>query len=224
MLGALRRVKIIGFDLDGTLYPYTEEIQRRNSEEIYGELSKILGISFDKVDEVFNRLYNDRNESCCGSGSRTIERMGIMYGYKLNGAEIVQKCLARANVLDLIDGNPKLVEMLISLSKRYCLDLVTSTHSSLMNPKLEKIGIGKALFDYILTGETISKSDGAMFRRWLELRCFEADEHLYVGDNNRVDVDIPKGLGIRTCFIGEYEEADLCIGGITELESILKAD
>ena len=35
-------IKVVGFDLDGTLYPYTEEIQRRNREEIYGELSRIL--------------------------------------------------------------------------------------------------------------------------------------------------------------------------------------
>ena len=46
-------IKVVGFDLDGTLYPYTEEIQRRNREEIYGELSRILGIHFEDVDKTW---------------------------------------------------------------------------------------------------------------------------------------------------------------------------
>ena len=178
-------------------------------------------MSFEEVDETCNLLYNNRSEECCGSGSRTIERLGMMYGKQLNGVGIVQGCLARANVWDLIEENFDLVEMLADLSGKYYLDLVTSTHSSLMYPKLEKIGIGVNIFNNIFTGENGSKSDGGMFRKWLELRNFKPEEHLYVGDNEKVDVDVPKSLGIKTCFIGDYEEADFCVSNIMELEELL---
>jgi len=214
-------IKVVGFDLDGTLYPYTEEIQRRNREEIYGELSRILGIHFEDVDKTFNGLYNDRSEECCGSGSRTIERIGRIYGKELNGVGIVQECLTRANVWDLIEENFGLVKMLNDLSKKYCLDLVTSTHSSLMHPKLERIGINIGVFNYVFTGENGSKSNGSIFKEWLKLRDFNVNEYLYVGDNERVDIDVPKSLGIKTCFIGDYEEADYCVDNIVMLRFIL---
>lgn len=216
-----KRIKVVGFDLDGTLYPYTEEIQRRNREEIYGELSGVLGISFEEVDKTFNCLYNDRNEECCGSGSRTIERIGKMYDKQLNGVGIVHECLGRANVWDLIEENSRLVRMLENLSGKYCLNLITSIHSSLMYHKLERIGIDIGIFNYVFTGENGSKSDGGIFREWLKLRDFNVDEYLYVGDNEKVDVDVPKSLGIKTCFIGDYEGADYCVSNIIELEELL---
>jgi FMN phosphatase YigB (HAD superfamily) len=59
-----------------------------------------------------------------------------------------------------------------------------------------------------------------MYKKWIKKRG-TPENMLYVGDNKKQDVDVPKSLGIRTCFLGKYEQADIQMANILELEERL---
>jgi len=215
-------IEVIGFDLDNTLYHSTPEIQKRIRGEIYVNLSHKLGVSLKEATRLFEENYESDNP-WGHSGTRTIQELARRYGKDLNGSDIVQSALEHSNILDLIDPNPKLVDMLGKLGKGRSLDLLTGSKYNIAVKKLEKIGIPVQIFEYILSAEERgSKSDGKLYTHWLELREIPSYKILYVGDNERQDILPAKEFGIRTCIVrNKSKEADYQINDILELESIL---
>lgn len=131
------KIKVIGFDLDGTLYPLTDEIQGRIRGKIYEKVADAFNLSFEKAKKIFEEEY-----AKLMSGSRTIERIAGKYGKNINGSDIVQESLQEANILDLIKPNPELVEMLCRISKTRGLDLLTGSEYDFAIEKLNRVGIG----------------------------------------------------------------------------------
>jgi len=219
---SLENIKIIGFDLDNTLYPSTDEIQERIRRGIYERLSGELNISVKKARELFEENYNG-DFAWSLSGSRTINEIGRRYDKDLSERDIVQESIEKADILDLIQPNPALVNMLRRLNTKYCMDLITSTTYDLARGKLERIGIRKDFFEYFLTASKFGrKGDGTVYEYWLRERGVSPKAVLYVGDNKKQDIDSPKALGINTCFVnGEYGGADYCIGEVLELERLV---
>lgn len=212
-------IKVVGFDLDGTLYPTTPEIQERIRGKIAEKIAAACGIDVKKARIVFDEKYERFL-----SGSKTLDEIGREYGADFSNREVVQEAVEEANILDLIDENPRLVGMLQRLSGHRELDLLTSSEENLALQKLGRIGLSRYFFRFFLTKKQGSKTTGEKYKLWLSKRVFvpfAPEEHLYVGDNERQDVDIPGALGIRTCVIGNYEGADFRISDILELEALL---
>lgn len=220
-LSDLVKVKVIGFDLDNTLYPSTPEMQERIRGKIYEKLASGLNISVELAKDLFEENYNG-NFPWSQSGSRTINELAKRYQKELNGKEVVQQGLEQADILDFIQPNPELRKMLFRLFGRFDLDLISGTSQDLAIGKIDKIGLTKDLFGYFFTGgEFGSKTDGTAFQYWLDKRKIPPNQMLYVGDNKKQDIDAPKRLGIRTCIVGkQYDNADFYIPTINDLESL----
>lgn len=215
-------VRVIGFDLDNTLYPATPDIQKRIRGLIYKKVAGELGIKEEKARELFEQFYNSEGNPYSHSGGRTIREIARVYGRKIE-RDIVQQALEEADILDLIERNPKLVEMLWTLEPRYGIDLITGSARKLALAKLERLGVEPDVFDYMLTTEENgSKTTGEAYRQWIKMRKFPPKDLVYVGDNKVQDVEVPKKLGIRTCFLGRSNPgADFHIQDILELEKML---
>jgi len=217
-------IKLIGFDLDNTLYVQTDEMQNRVRDKIYERLTTEFDIPFDAARELFEENY-DGEFAWSHSGSRTIDYMAEMFErVSIDGKEIVQRSIDQADVVDLISANPDLVEMLNRLSRKYYLDLITGTSYDLAFAKLERIGIDKDIFGNTFANKEYgSKTDGEVYLHWLGVRGSLPNQTLYVGDNKKQDIYAPNLLGIRTCMVGgEYDKAGYQIGNILELEALLK--
>ncbi len=221
----LAKIKVIGFDLDNTLYPTNSEMQSRIRRKIYEKLSSKLNISIESAEEQFEENYNG-NFQWSHSGSRTINELAKRHQKTLDGSGIVQQSLEETDVLDFIQPNPKLQDILNDLfARNFYLDLITSSSYDLTFQKLRKIGINSPLFGFIFTGKEFgSKTDGTIFNYWLT-KYFQKDIHpdqfLYIGDSKKQDIDSTKRLGIKTCIVGkQYENADLYIPTINDLESL----
>lgn len=210
-------IEVIGFDLDGTLYENDARIQERIRGKIYEKVSEICEISIEKSRELFEKFYAETS-----IGSVTITKITDIYGRKIGERDVIQEALEEADTSDLIIKNYRLIGMLDRISKSRSIDLLTSSTTPNANKKLELLGIFHKAFEHILTSEDGSKSNGEKYQKWLGLRNLRPDEHLYVGDNKRQDVDVPKSLGIRTCFIGEYANADFQIRNILGLEQLVQ--
>jgi len=212
----LSKIKIIGFDLDGTLYESTEEIQSRIRELIYKKISIGLGVNFKEAKNLFEESY-----AITSSGSKTIKKLEEQFQRELE-KELVQNAIQEAEILDLIQFNPKLITFLEKLREKYSIDLLTDSRRDLALKKLNRMGIDKDIFGYFLSAENGSKTDGTKFIEWVEKRGnHDPRTFLYVGDNKRQDVDSPKEFGITICFIGKYNKADFEIENIMGLEKLL---
>jgi FMN phosphatase YigB (HAD superfamily) len=213
-----KEIKAVGLDLDGTLYPSTDEIQGRIRGKIYEKLADHFGIPFDTAMALFEDGYDRLH-----SGSKTIAEISDKYGKPINGSEIVQDSLQEADILDLILPNPELVGMLERISQTKRLDLLTGSAYGFALKKLERLGVDPGVFSIFLADEHGSKSDLSLFSRWFEVTGLSSCEHFYVGDNKKQDIDNPKSLGVGTCIIGNYELADFRINNILELEGLLNS-
>ncbi|MFH0808640.1 MAG: HAD family hydrolase [archaeon] len=210
-------IKIVGFDLDGTLYENTPEIHQRVRKKIYEKLSALCQIPEDKARELFIAHYEKLS-----SGTRSIKEITEDYKIQIGNRDLVQESIEEADIIELIDDNPALRQMLERLSNKVNIDLVTGSKKSLSLKKLVKLGISKHMFTYILTSEDGSKTTGEKYLKWIRMRKLEPGQLLYVGDNKKQDVDMPRSLGIQTCIVGNYEKANYQISNILELENLLK--
>jgi len=208
-------ISVIGVDLDGTLYPITPEIKKRQRENIYQKMSVHFGISAEEVGKLF-----EENYSKMGSGSRALESIAKSLEKPVPKEDFIQEALEETDFLDLLEPNLKLSQMLNRISVTKKLDLITSSRCDFALEKLRRIGIYKEIFENILAHEG-SKTTGEVYRKWLSKRGFPASQHLYVGDNQIQDIDVPNQLGIQTCFLGNYLMANFQIKSILDLESIL---
>ena len=217
MLGTqLKNIRAIGFDLDNTLYESTPEIQRKIRIRIYEKLSDYFKITFGNAMILFEREYKKLL-----LGSKAIISMAEFLETSAPNKDIVQDAIEESDILDLIEENSELNKMLKLLSKMKKIYLLTGSRRNLSLKKLEKLRIEKDVFKKIYTDEDGSKSSGEMYKKWMSDTGFFPEEHLYVGDNKKQDVDAPKKLGIKTCFLGDYQNADFCIDNILELEEVL---
>ncbi len=222
---SLKNICVVGFDLDGTLYPTTSKIQQRVRGKIYEKLAFAFNINIGKAENLFEENYNG-NFPWSYSGSRTIEELARRYNKILNGSNIVQESLEQADILDLINPNQKLNEMLERLSNEYGLDLITSSAYKSAYNKLKKIGISYSLFNNLWAEKKFgNKTDSTIYKNWLSVREISGNQALYVGDNKKQDIKSPNSLGIKTCLVSEDKTdsiADFNIKDILDLEKLLK--
>lgn len=212
----LQNVKAVGFDLDGTLYPATSEIDDRVRMQI---ALRIL----EKKPELENvesaRSFFEQRYAKFGGGKKVLMEVGYE-----DPPTIMEDCLARANVLDLINPNKELGAMMKRISLKYESYLLTSSPYDLSLSKLEKIGIDPSLFNNIICRDNPksgSKISGEAFDYVLSLSQFPACQHVYIGNRKKSDILPARERGMKTIAIGSnIREANLYLNSINELEKL----
>lgn len=189
-------IKVVGFDLDQTLYPKSPGIDEAIQRYIIERIAERKGVPADDADALFQDLY----KAGAGlSGRKTLMALG--FGED-EAAEVVQEALERADVASLLSPDPATTDLLERLAKRYRLDIVTGSGRENALRKLERLEIPRSLFCHIITADDGSKSDLTAFGLWLDLHTeFDRGEFLYVGDRAASDFEGPKSLGIRSVLV-----------------------
>ena len=213
MLKNLTNIKIIGFDLDGTLYPSSSSIDNLVREEI---AKKILIKRPDfKTLESARNFFEERYLEL-GTGAKVLQEIG----YK-DPSAIMNECLANAEVVDLIEPNLDLVNLLKKISFKYKLYLLTSSPKELSIRKLLKLGIPLELFNFTFWGDDLdvgSKSRGDAFNYVVKKTGIDFSKHLYIGDRLNSDILPAKKLGMKTVAVySDIPEADYSIKTINDL-------
>jgi len=209
-------IKIIGFDLDQTLYPKSVEIDLEIQSYIYKQISRKKNCSISRAKNLFLCHYPGL------SGSRSLVKLGFQ---SKRAQQIVQNALEKADIVNFLKPSPKVVELLKDLKKKYgFLSLITGSSEKLAKAKLEKLGIPVKLFDFTIFGD-ISKSDGSAYRKWLahfkeKDSSLQPKNFLYIGDRKSSDVDVPISLGMNAVLVN-VKEKDPNIKTL-QLESVLE--
>lgn len=211
-------IKVIGFDLDQTLYPKSPEIDEAIERYIYEKIARHKLCSIGQARKMFKDLYQDGKGL---SGSKTLMSLGVP-----NGSEIVQEALENADIDKFLVPDEITIEFLNVIKKRYQnVDLITGSGMSMVILKLKKLAIDKSIFNHILD-TTISKSDGSAYRAWINLYpSYRPIEFLYIGDRVSSDHLIPKELGIQTILVNIKKKDPILkcpqLGSLKELREYL---
>ncbi len=190
-------IRIIGFDLDQTLYEKSVEIDEKIQEYLNVRIAERLGVSETEARDRFRALYQNGQGL---SGGRSLVALGFE---KDTAGNIIQEALERADIDEFLVPNPTTIAFLQRCAERFdAVDLITGSPREIAKRKLEKLQIPIALFGECITGDDASKSDGAAYRRWLGMYPDRvSSEFLYVGDRPSSDYEAPKLLGIHSVLV-----------------------
>ena len=206
----------VGFDLDGTLYKTTpamnNRVRTRIAEKILEKLPALESV--EKSRNFFETHYKELS-----SGTRVLEEVGYE-----NYREVMDECLATANIIDLIKPDMELNNILEDIHSGYITYLLTSSPEQLALKKLEKIGINPELFHVKTFSDTPyigHKHDGTAFQYVIGATSISADDHVYIGDKLNSDILPAKKLGMRTVAVwSEIPEADYSIKNIHDIRRL----
>jgi len=209
-------IKIIGFDLDQTLYPKSPKIDLAIQRYIYKQISRKQGCSLECAKKLFLSYYPDL------SGGRTLVKLGF---YAKEAEQIVQSALEKADIASFLKPDPKVLKLLKDLKKKYrFLSLITGSFEKVARSKLKKLCIPLRLFDFTVFAES-SKRDGSAYKKWFKHfkekdSSLQPKNFLYIGDRKSSDVDIPIALGMNAILVN-VKEKDPNIKTL-QLESVLE--
>lgn len=207
-------VKVIGFDLDQTLYPKSEEIDLAIQSYIWKRIAEKLGWSLEKAGSYFKERYPKL------SASQILIGLGFS---EEEAKDIVQEALENAEISEFLKPNPEVRKLLEGLKGRYKLSLITSNSKENAERKLRKLEIPLNLFDFCVFAE-YSKSSGEAFKVWFEHfkkaePSLKPENFLYVGDNYFRDAKVPLSLGMKAALVNvKKKDPEL---GIPQFYSLL---
>lgn len=192
-------IKVVGFDLDQTLFPKSPEIDEAIQKYIYEKIAAFKGISISDAATLFRSYYKD---GAGLSGTQTVREIGLP-----NASEIIQEALERADIAKFLHENKEVVQLLNDLKNRYeAVDLITGSTEKTAHEKLKKLHIPFSLFNKTILGDQASKSEGDAYKLWLSYYPnFKPDQFLYIGDRVRSDYEVPKTFGIQSLLVNIAE-------------------
>ncbi len=214
MIEIFEDIVAVGFDLDGTLYKTTPAIDDRVRTKIAEKILERMPTleSVERARDFFETSYKTLS-----SGTKILKEIGYE-----NPREVMDECLATADVLDLINDDQNLEAILKEMRCLYFTYLLTSSPEPVALKKLEKIGIGPGLFYLTAFCDTPSlgnKHDGTAFKYVIKESSIAAENHVYIGDRLNSDILPAKELGMKTIAVwSEIPEADYSITDIHDIK------
>ena len=211
-----KKINYVGFDFDNTLVDENYSIRSRWEIvlENYSDLSPKLRETFFKI----------------------LQKKGLKYKFHLNEAlkelnldqGLIKKMVAeflktRGKEL-LLPGSVELLEFL--KNKKIKIGIITNGKKTYQEARIRKAGI-ENLLDFAYYGNNYQKPDPKFFQECLKLfKVRRFQEFLYVGDDYLEDIESPRSLGIRTCWISSQgfskEDETLKFSSLLELLELFK--
>lgn len=209
----VEKIKAVGFDLDGTLYIKTKEIDDIIQEYIIKEASKLLKRPIEEVRVGFLESYRQTQ-----SGSTSLNSLGIK-----EGKNLVQEAVEYADIASVLKTDRELSAILTDLSCYYKLFLITSSPENAALSKLNALGIEDKIFQSKIYGESIYiRDDGSAFRYIANLFNIKLEEMMFIGDREKTDIVPASNLGITTAIVNNHSKlAAYNLKNIYQLREIL---
>ncbi len=208
-----RKIKAVGFDVDGTLYNIPEKMSIDISTKVTRIAADILGRDSDDFEEEYVIKREELR-----SNTLTLTSFG------LDGEKIFQQVFDKFPLEKYVKQDEKLVAMIAKLKKKYKLFIVTNGSGRQVERKLKLIGLSKNDFDprIYCYDQGWLKPEPAPFLAALEDLMVPAEQTVYVGDREDIDIEGAKAVGMKTIYIrGESKIADGWVESVYDILSVL---
>lgn len=190
MLGGFMIKRII-FDIDGTLitgvdfsYYVANTLKKYGIEDV--EKTKQFLLNIKEYEKTYNSY--DRN--------LYLKFFGDKLGCELDNhfLEIFFQELRKA-----IPENAEKIKSMLAAMNEYELVLLSNYFEESQRNRLTAMGINDYFSEYY--GENIIKPNELAYRQALGI--YQPSECVIVGDDKRLDIDVPKSLGFKTIYVNE---------------------
>ncbi len=196
----LGQIKVLVWDVDGTLYRATEASFRVVREAEYQVIMHHTGWNRERTMAEFNKIYRVQTPS----GTKTVV---ILSGITASQAAI--ECEWYFDRTQFVKRDRRLTQMFEKLQDKKHIVFSNSDKSKLVKA-LQQMGLGEKIFTRIITPEDtqVLKPDLVGFKYVLEHTGEPAEAHLMIGDRVSTDVIPAKKVGMHTCLVWPTEPGD----------------
>ncbi len=177
-------LKVILFDLDGTLYT-SSEVYQKFAEAAYHTYAKLKKTTVEKAKEVLERRRKEMKKERGYEVPYTLALLSV--GISIE--EWHKENINFFNPGDLLKKNELLKIILSKLKEKYKLAVFTNNNRIQTERILKALGIER-LFDYIFTYESykLIKPNPEVFKKIIKELKIKPEECLMVGDRYHFDL------------------------------------
>lgn len=209
------QVKVLIWDIDGTLYKMRPEIKKQYEHSELQTIVNHTGWSEDKAAKEFQK-YLPRFKS----GTKTTAFLS-----NISTKQAALESEVRIDRAKYLVRDEKLKHMFDSLSK-YSHYLLVNGIQSITKQTLKTLGIKETVFQEIITSEIVGENKPSIkgFEYILEKTQLTTNAHLMIGDREEVDLVPAKQLGMHTCLVWSEipgKIADITVPTVYHLKDIL---
>lgn len=193
-------VKVIAFDLAGTLIPSEdwEALSLAHLRLVKEELARRDSISIEEAEKLIKerRMELTQNLGYVPTFVDTVETLGIEKKKFYNLIDSV-------NPLGHLTPNRKVAMLLVKLRERLRLCIVTNVSRKTTERALEAYGIEPQLFSYVFCGDEMKETKPSLYPFKMLLKKIGEKAHNVVVVGDRIDIDLvpAKKLGMKTVLI-----------------------
>jgi len=214
----MARIKVISFDLDGTLtdYRFVDSVWFEGIPRLY---SVKKGVSFDDAREIVKREYDK-------VGKEKTEWYDLHYWIKKFGLNVTPQDLLK-NFEHRIETYPEVPKVLEELKQMdFRLIIVTNARREFVELELEKAEI-ENYFDRVFSSTSdfgLVKKTVNLYQRVCSILEIPPQEMIHIGDDQNFDFDVPRRLGILAFHLDRTgkHKGELVIHSLEELNKKLK--
>jgi len=212
--GWRKKIKAIGFDVDGTLYHAPQELEEffreKLRQDVFEKLAEKLGVSLVEAEEIYLR-----KKELLGSNTATMESFGF------DGERFFQELFDQFPLEQYLEKDKQLMKMLQELrSKGYRLFVISNGVGRQVRRKLSLLGIEEDWFESFVCCYDYGwvKPQREPFEKVLTELGIEAEECFYVGDRCETDAVGARNVGMKVGIIKkDCKEVDLKLRDIYEV-------
>lgn len=187
------KIKVVGFDLDHTLYQKLPEIDRAIQRQLFPLIAKANNCSEERAKKLFDDLYASGKVA---TATKALEALHVK-----NAAFHLQSALENVDIGAYLKPDQTVINLLKKIASRFKIDLITGSSKRNTHKKLSALDINPALFGHIITSDTHTKVDGSAFRHWLSQYTHKPEHFLYVGDRASSDHEVPAKLNMQSILV-----------------------
>uniref|UniRef100_A0A7C4TD41 HAD family hydrolase n=1 Tax=candidate division WOR-3 bacterium TaxID=2052148 RepID=A0A7C4TD41_UNCW3 len=188
-----KMIKVILFDLDGTLYK-SSEVYQKFAEAAYFTYAKIKKTTIEEAKEVLEK----RREEMKKEKGYAVPYTLALLEFGISIEQWHRENIAYFNAGDYLMKDEKLRGALIKLKEKCKLGVFTNNNRIQTERILKAIGV-EEIFDYIFTYESFNliKPDPEIFKLVVKRLNARPEECLMVGDRYYVDLVPAKEQGMQ---------------------------
>jgi len=215
----MARVKVISFDLDGTLsdYRFVDSVWFEGVPRLYSAEKRV---SFDDARKIVKREYDK-------VGKERLEWYDLHYWIRKFGLNFAPQELLRS-FEHRIETYPDVPKVLNELKQRdFRLIIVTNARREFVELELRKAEI-ENYFDRVFSSTSdfgLVKKTVNLYQKVCGILEISPKEMIHVGDDRKFDFDVPRRLGIQAFHLdrtGEHK-GKFVIRSLEELNKKLQA-
>ena len=196
----IKKIKLICWDLDGTLYPSNDELKKHIDAIIIDTIALQHNYTKSQAKEKFYKIRNKVK-----STTKSLDKLSIP------GSKFFTTLWDDTDLSQYINLNQNLATKL--QSSKISQAIFTNSNTQInIEKKLNLIGINKNVFSFIMNSITLghTKPNKEVFEAIVKRSKLKPHEIIYAGDRDSVDIIPAKKNGLKTCMVfGESKLADI---------------